>query len=136
MECVLGLGIIAFALPVVMLALAQAQGGARDAIAQGEARRAILSHAAEVLSDESSESGQRKIWVHDGSGRCLGVVEDLDYEEGLRRFEGQMTRYLVVAEVISSTGSGLQPLSLRLEYPAAAAAGQRKRIEVYSQIIP
>ena len=119
MECVMALAVIAFALPVVMLVLSAAHGGGRDAVLQGEARRAMLSHARELSREGFAENQTRRVWAHDANGRCLGQLDDVAYEQGLRLHEGKSIRYLIVAELDPSASSDLKPLSLRLEHPAS-----------------
>ncbi len=136
MECVMALAVIAFVLPVVMLVLSAANGGGRSVMMQGEARRAILSHVEDVGGEGLREGGDRVIWAHTASGDCLGVVDDVFYEEGLRLHHGQTVRYLIVAELSVSPASALKPLSLRLEHPASAGADHRKWIEVHSRYLP
>lgn len=134
MECTMALAMVAFALPVVMLAFGHSRSHASEARMDGEAQRVIPTHVRTLMREGFPVGAERLVWAHAANGACIGRADEM-YDSGAARYLDQAVRYLVVAEWMEAEGSsGEVPerLRLSLEHPAAAPAVHRKRILVHS----
>lgn len=136
MECVLALAIVAMTLPGVMLVFSEAGTTAQSSLMEGEARRAILRHADQVMMEGFSSGEGRLIWAHHRVGHCLGRVDEAAYQNGLARLRNEAVHYLIVAEPYPDADQELMLLALRMEYPARAPAGNRKCVKMFTRVMP
>ena len=136
MECVLAMGVLAVALPAIMLVWSGTRRSAEDSLMEGEARRVMLQHAHALMVDGVAEDIDRLVWAHDVAGDCLGVVDENAFNSGLVTHQGHAVRYLVVAEMHANPINEMRSMILSLQYPAAAALSHRKRIQFHTRVMP
>ena len=139
MECVLACGLIALVLPVVAMVLGHGASSAQDARMEAEAQRSIRRHALQWMDPATAPASDAAVWAHAACGDCLGRIGEEPYTRGVDFHRGQKVSYLAVAETLEEITDGDRPLirlSLRLEYPAAAPASRRSRIELHAATRP
>ena len=133
MECVLATAMIAFALPGVMLVFAHSSSNAQSTGMNGEALRVIPQHVAILMRESLPDDVEQVIWAHAASGECLGRVES-SCEQGLARHLDRVVRYLIIADLGEPGVTGMRPLRMRLEHPAAAPQQHRHRIVIHTRL--
>lgn len=133
MECVFAMALVALALPAVLLVLIQCGSDTRELRMHAEARRAVMVRARQCLRIAELPQAARLLWAHAESGECLGQLEERAYAQGVPKFQDQAVSWLVVVEPGAPGPRGMRGITLTLEYPAAAPATARKRIEFHAQ---
>lgn len=132
-ECVLAMALVALVLPVVVLALGQSHRDLARGRAEAWAGRSIPACLSSLRMAGGIHDGHGRIWAHDRQGRVLGA-----WSAGTWRLEETPeAAYLVVAdcpEVGGADVSGVSPLALRLEYPAAAPAKHRRVLSFHTRM--
>lgn len=136
MESVLSMGLIAIALPAVMLVMSASHDGVMECDMAGHARRLIPAYASSIRRGELEVEGQAIAWAHAADGSSLGRLKESEYRRGLSRLEGRAVRFVVVASPLGDGSHGVGKVQLALEHPAAAQASRRKRIEFHTVLLP
>lgn len=136
MESVLSMGLIAIALPAVMLAVSGSHDGVMECDMAGHARRVVPAYASSIRRGELEVDGQAIAWAHAADGSSLGRLKESEYQSGLSRLEGCEVRYVVVVSPLGDGSHEVGKVQLALEHPAAAPASRRKRIEFQTVLLP
>lgn len=136
MESVLSMGLIAIALPAVMLAVTASHDGVMECDMAGHARRVVPAYASSIRRGELEADGQAIAWAHAADGSSLGRLKESEYRRGLSRLEGRAVRFVVVASPLGDGSHEVGKVQLALEHPAAAPASRRKRIEFQTVLLP
>ncbi len=153
-EAVIAVGVLAVAIPLVFGAIAEA--GKTGGSAQAETRSTWIIPICldEVQASRngvprfftSTKTGQAfpsgsDIWAlaFSEDGSPIGKIPKSDYDKGLRQMDGEQVRYIATmsATPIATSKSGVTPmlrLTVSLEYPAAAGAGKRSKLDFHSRI--
>ncbi len=81
-------------------------------------------------------SGEHVILAFSHDGRLLGDLDDESYASGVRTAGASGVRYIASIRGRPVTGRG-EPwvnVRIRLEYPAAAPAGRRKKLDFHTRL--
>jgi Tfp pilus assembly protein PilV len=152
-EVILAMGTLAVALPLVAAVMARA--GQSSAAAQAESRSAWIIPACmqEIEAAHVGKSralptlarrepfpapGQFLALAFAEDGRALGSVERDAYLTGTRGGGDKPVRYLVTIHCQAAAGppgpSRMRDLRLTLEYPSAAPATKRRKLDFHTRI--
>lgn len=131
LETVLALAVMAVMVPVAMMAIGKACDSGR------ELRIETLGlWTVPACLVEWSAAGEPAALALAADGTVLGGVDESDFDCGMFEFEGR--RVACLCSIVDLAGvadaSGLRHLRIRLEYPAAAASAERRRMEFHTLI--
>lgn len=142
LEAVMAIGLLATALPVMMMALGHCATLVQQTRFHGsaqwwlniDARHVREAIARSAVSDES-------LWVeiHADDGTLLRTGDRLDHRDGVVEVNGRPAHHLVVIERLAGTdqASGLNRCSrvrVSIEQPACRPAGRRQRLRFLSAV--
>ncbi|MEI6676666.1 MAG: hypothetical protein WCO57_15965 [Verrucomicrobiota bacterium] len=150
-EALLALGVLAVALPLV--AAVMAHSAQSMAAAQAESRCTSIIPACIQEIDAAHEgkaqflprltrgqpfpaSGETLALAFSDDGRALGSVTPEAYLTGTRALADEAVRYLasIRCEAAAPGTRAMRSLCLTLEYPSAAPATRRKKLDFHTRI--
>ena len=152
-EAVLAVGVLAVAIPLVFGTIAEAGRSGSNAEAETRSTWIVPACVDEIQASRedrsryvpSTKPGQEfptagDVWAlavaDDGS--LIGKLPKSDYDKGLRQLDGKPVRYIASMSAAQTTHKpGTTPmlrLQISLEYPAAARAAKRARLDFHSRI--
>lgn len=152
-EVVIAIGVLAVAVPLVFMVIAKS--GQNAANARAETRCAWLIPAC-LNEIEAARTGSSELipprlpgqpFPADGTllaiaftedGRPLGTIEQPAYDKGLKTLADESVRYLTTiraeAAPVKLGSPPMLNLHLTVEYPAAAPAVKRRKIDFHSRL--
>lgn len=156
-EAVIAVGVLSVAIPLVFGTFAASGKTAMSAEAETRCVWIVPACLAEIDASrdgssehfETTSAGEAfpaagQIWAlgFGAEGESLGKVSKADYDKGVKATGKTPVRYIASLsaspETTTSTGSSATPRLLRttiaVEYPAAAPAAKRSRIEFHTRI--
>jgi hypothetical protein len=152
-EAVIGIGVLAVALPVVYGALAEA--GKSGFSAEIETRSTWIlpacieeieaSRAGRPRYFTSTQTGQAfpptgEIWAlaFSPDGKPVGKLGRTDYDRGIQTLDGQSIRYIAVLsaspQAVTPAGTVMLKGRITLEHPANAPAAKRGKLDFHTRI--
>ena len=131
LETVLAMAVMAVIVPVAMMAMAKACNSEQEVRAE-----TLGLWIVPACLEEWKAIGQPRALALAGDGSVLGSLTDLQYGMGLSEVAGRRVSYLCgIQEVaIDANERGLRSVKLSMEYPAAAAVADRRRIEFHTRM--
>ena len=152
-EAVLAVGVLAVAIPLVFGTIAEAGRTGSNAEAETRSTWIIPLCVEEIQASRDGKSrffaatktGQvfptaGDVWAlaFADDGSLLGKVSKSDYDKGLRQLDGKPVRYIAAMSAAQTTNKpGTTPMlrmQISLEYPAAARAGKRAKLDFHSRL--
>ena len=129
LETVLALAVVAVMVPVAMMAI----GKACDSGLETRIETLGLWTVPACL-DEWRAAGEPAALALASDGSVLGWLDAPDFDRGMVELEGRRVACLCgIADLAGAQDeSGLRRLRIRLEYPAAAASSQLRRMEFHT----
>lgn len=139
LECVLAMGLMAMAMPVLLLAFGQSHRDLAGARVEAWAGCVIPARLADLRLSGGIRPGGVRAWAHGLRGESLGEVDEESCRQGVACRDGNPAAFLLVARGGSmqrSSSAGAIPMTMNLEYPAAAPADHRRKISFHTQTRP
>ena len=154
-EAVIAVGVLAVAIPLVFGSFAESGKVGMSAEAETRSSWIVPACLAEIHASRSGKSAYfpatstgeafpsaGTIWAlgFTADGRATGRIETADYTKGVRKSGGETIRYIASLsaepETTPSTPGGppLMRATITVEYPAAAPAEKRGRLEFHTRI--
>ena len=151
-ESIVSVGVLALAIPLVLGALVESGDSGTAAAAETRASWIVPACLNELQAAADGKSllipatplgegfptdGRIYGIAFTAGGQALGPIDESAYASGLKKINGQDVRYLsrIEGEVLpAKPGSApMRSVLVTLEYPAAAPAGKRARLEFYTK---
>jgi hypothetical protein len=146
-EAVIAIGVFAAALPLVVSAMDESGNSRCDSGAETRCAWVIPACVDEVLASRSGRSRylphtiegvsfppDEDVWAlaFSGEGELIGRLSGAHYRTGVRKLDDREIRY--IATVRASRVDAAFRLRISVEYPAAAPAGKRGKLDSYTMI--
>jgi prepilin-type N-terminal cleavage/methylation domain-containing protein len=152
-EVMISVGVLALVIPLVLGALLESGNSSASAAAEtrsgwivpaclDELKAAAYGRSKLVpntpFGTAFPPSGEVYGIAFDVGGRLIGAVDKTSYDTGVKRLKDDDVRYIALIEGELLTGrTGAAPLRsihISLEYPAAAPAAKRTKLDFFTQI--
>lgn len=152
-EAVIAMGVLAVAIPLVFAALAESGKSGVSAEAETRSTWIIPACLAEIRASRAGRPqyftatlvGQEfpsgDVWAlaFSPEGRALGKVTKALYDKGIRELDGQKIGYIAALSASAPLPAPAGPVPLlrariSLEYPPAAPAAKRQKLDFYTRI--
>lgn len=131
LETVLAVAVMAVIVPVAMMAMGRA------CKSEQEVRVETLGlWTVPACLEEWKATGEPRVLALAGDGCVMGPLTESQYDKGLLEVNGQRVSYLcsIKEAVVDADRLALRSVKLSLEYPAAAAVADRRRIEFHARM--
>lgn len=152
-EAVIGIGVLAVALPVVFSALAEAGKSAVAAEVETRSTWVIPACIEEIQASRDGRprfftatragqaippAGEPWVLAFSPTGKAIGKLSQADYERGAKTLDGRPIRYLAVLsatpQAVTPAGTVLLRGLITLEHPASARAAKRAKLDFHTRI--
>jgi hypothetical protein len=149
-EAVIGIGVLAVAIPMVYGALAEA--GKSGSSAEAETRGTLVIPAcmeeirasrdgrpqyftATRTGGEFPPSGEVWALAFSEEGKPVGKLSKADYDRGIGEIDGKAIRYIASLEAKKDAAdAGMLKTRISIEHPAATPVGKRGKIDFHTRI--
>lgn len=129
LETVLAVAVMAVMVPAAMMAIGKASESGREMRIETMGLWTVPA-----CLDEWRAAGEPAALALAADGSVIGCLDALDFDRGIVALEGRQVACLcgIGGMPVVPDESGLRHLRIRLEYPAAAASAQRRRMEFHT----
>jgi type II secretory pathway pseudopilin PulG len=152
-EVIVSVGVLALAIPLVLAAMLESGNSSASAAAETRSGWIVptcldelnaAAHGSSKLVPNTPfgtafpPAGQVYGIAFDVGGQSIGAVDKTGYDEGVKRLNDKDVRYIAQIEgelLTEKTGfAPLRSIHISIEYPAAAAATKRTKLDFYTQM--